>query len=240
MHDRANAWTCWQDMKDKPHACVISQLWEADEDGMQDVLSFPTPLLSLRSIPFPLLWQGFPKGWLCHNQIFSAPQAGASFPSTLRLAQTLHMASEGPLLVKARGTEGAAQTRNLAAGSPVSQGSLSLGRCGVAVTTVVVLVLSRNFWFGCQSVWMTDLKQNHRAQPGMSLLNGSGQVGRHRQTVLTQSIWWVPRALSLHYCKSLHLFCPHHLVLAATWNKSRRIQHKRQLIMMKTEVFVLL
>lgn len=197
---------------------------------------------------FCCLWGGFPSLISgkdspradCHNQIFSPPQTRSSFPSTLKLAQTLHMASKGPLVVKARDTVSTAQTRSLAAGSPVSQGSPSLGRCGAAVTTVVVLVLSRNFWFGCQSVWMTDLKQNHRAQPGMSLLNGSGQVGRHHQSVLTQYIWWVPRALSLHYCKSLHLFCPHQLVFAATWNKARRIQLKRQLIMMKTEIFIFL
>lgn len=49
-------------------------------------------------------------------------------------------------------------------------------------------------------VWLeTKLQGSAR---GTGLLNGSGQVGRHCQSLLTQSIQWAPRAFSLHYCKS--------------------------------------
>ena len=79
-----------------------------------------------------------------HNQIFSPPQPGVKSSSPpLRLAQILHRAGS---------TESVAYPTILAAGSLVSQCSLSTGVCGVAVTTAVVPVLSRHFWFGCQSV----------------------------------------------------------------------------------------
>lgn len=86
-------------------------------------------------------------------------------------------------MVRARGTEGAAHPRSLAADSLVSQSSLPPSGCGVVVTRVVVLVLSRNFWFGCQS----DSKQSYRAQPGTGLLNGSGHIGRHGNSLFMQS-----------------------------------------------------
>lgn len=55
---------------------------------------------------------------------------------------------EGP---RSRAAEDAARPTSLEAGSLVTQGSQPPGGCGLSVTTAVVLVLSKHFWFGCVS-----------------------------------------------------------------------------------------
>lgn len=75
------------------------------------------------------------------------------------------------------------------------------GRCGIAEATVVLLVLGKNFWFGCESTQMTDLKQSYKSQPGR-LAKWVMSCVYHTANHCLPNLWWVPRALSLHSCKS--------------------------------------
>lgn len=160
-HRRANAWKFDRNKGQAVSLCVPTALGSRWGRGPS--------LPDSEGLPGSPSHADSPELTACHPQMLSPPQAEA------RSAPRAWLAGEGPLVVGA----GMPLTPEIWKPGLVRQSSQPPGRCGIAATAVLVLVLGKSFWFGCESAQVTHLKQCCRAQPGTGLLSGSGQVERH-------------------------------------------------------------